>query len=100
MSQSDKDFMESRKELLNRLLSDYCRNVHGSEELCSGCKELFDYAVVRIHRCPNNVTRTPCSRCPCPCYSEEMRNRMKEVMDHSKPFFRKHPLIRFRYKFA
>ena len=92
--------MESRIDLLDRLISSYCKDAHENDDLCKECQELFDYAVIRINRCPNNVTRIPCSRCPCPCYSDEMRRRMKIVMDHSRPFFRKHPYLKFRYKFA
>ena len=100
MSKTAEEFKEERRKLLLQTMGSYCRDVHGNENLCDQCQELLDYALVRLNRCPNNLTNIPCWRCPCPCYSEEMRHRMKDVMEHSKPFFRKHPLISLKYRFA
>lgn len=100
MSESADEFRARREEVLKDLISMYCREHHGCDNLCEECNELMQYALVRIGRCPNNMTKVPCNRCPCPCYSDEMRKRMKVVMDSCASYFRRHPYIRWRFKFA
>ncbi|MBO4357393.1 MAG: nitrous oxide-stimulated promoter family protein [Candidatus Methanomethylophilaceae archaeon] len=100
MGQSAEDFKGKRKEILLLTLNSYCKDIHNSDALCNQCQELLDYALVRLDRCPNNLTNIPCWRCPCVCYNEEMRLRMKDVMSHSRSYFRKHPVISFKYRFG
>lgn len=100
MSQTAEEFRIHREQVLEDLLHMYCSGMHGSDGLCPECTELLEYAKVRIGRCPNNLTHTPCCRCPCPCYSDEMRERMKEAMRYCRPYLRRHPLINWRFRFA
>ena len=63
----------------------YCRKKEGNSELCPECRELLDYALLRLSRCKFGEKKTSCKRCPIHCYKPDMRQRMREVMRYSGP---------------
>lgn len=73
------------KEMAQRMIRLYCRKKHGGKELCSSCRDLLEYVVLRSERCPFMETKTFCSQCRVHCYKPEMRTRIKEVMRFSGP---------------
>ncbi|MEI8597876.1 nitrous oxide-stimulated promoter family protein [Vibrio sp. M60_M31a] len=50
----------------------YCRANHGSKgELCTECRDLLDYAEIRLDRCPYGENKPTCNKCPIHCYKPE-----------------------------
>lgn len=80
---------------LEAMVRIYCRKHHQSEgRYCGECRELLDYALLRLERCPFGPQKTTCANCPIHCYKPRMRERVREVMRYSGPrmLFR-HPLL-------
>ncbi len=85
------------KDCVARMIEIYCRDMHGGGSsrggptgsgpagLCEGCRELLDYANVRIDRCVFGAKKSTCAKCSIHCYNKQMRARIKEVMRHSGP---------------
>ncbi len=73
----------------------YCRDHHGSTgELCGECRELNDYALLRLEKCPFQEAKTTCRKCRVHCYKPEMRDKIKEVMRYSGPkMASRHPVM-------
>lgn len=76
----------------------YCRAHHGplrkTGGLCSRCKELQDYAEVRLAGCPFQENKTTCANCPVHCYKPSMREKIREVMRYSGPRMTyRHPVL-------
>lgn len=73
------------KKTISLMIAIYCKGKHKQDTLCKKCKELETYAHSRIMCCPKMETKTFCSNCKVHCYSNEMRQRIKEVMRYSGP---------------
>jgi predicted amidophosphoribosyltransferase len=73
----------------------YCHDLHGAEQgLCEQCRELVDYALGRLDRCPYQEGKTTCAKCPIHCYSPAYRERMRAVMRHAGPrMLWRHPVM-------
>lgn len=85
---------EKEKKLIPVMIKKYCKGRHREErktqnvprgEVCSGCKELTDYALFRLEKCPFKVNKKFCSFCRIHCYKPDMRVKIKEVMKYSGP---------------
>lgn len=87
------------KELVSLMIEIYCRGRHGARDgLCSACKELESYAMLRSEKCPHMETKSFCSSCKTHCYKPDMRDKIREVMRYSGPrLLFHHPLIAFRH---
>lgn len=73
----------------------YCRAHHKSSGgLCSGCRELSDYAEKRLAACPFQEHKPACGKCPVHCYRPAMREKIIEVMRFSGPkMIFQHPFL-------
>ena len=73
----------------------YCKNKHGIEsELCSECSELFEYAKMRLDKCPFQEKKSTCAKCLVHCYQPEMREKVKQVMRYAGPrMLLHHPVL-------
>ena len=75
---------EKEKRIVRLMIRLYCREKHGgrkdAEELCEECRELEDYAALRVDKCPFMETKTFCSNCRVHCYRPEMREKIRRVM--------------------
>ena len=60
-------------------------NGAGGRELCPECRELLDYALARLGRCPYGEAKPVCRHCPTHCYSPAMREGIRRVMRFSGP---------------
>jgi len=60
------------------LLKDLVRPV----ELCPDCTKLLKYGLSMRLRCPHDP-KPQCKKCNAPCYREEYRERIREVMKFS-----------------
>lgn len=67
----------------------HCRDRHGAadatDDLCSECAKLAEYARYRLDACRYGAGKPVCARCPTHCYRPEMRERIRQVMRHSGP---------------
>ncbi|MCR4317821.1 MAG: nitrous oxide-stimulated promoter family protein [Planctomycetes bacterium] len=77
----------------------YCKDLHGRRgELCRKCEELFEYARLRLSKCPFHDRKPVCTKCYVHCYGPEPRHEMKEVMRYSGPrMIVRHPWLALRH---
>jgi len=102
MQQTPKNLDKKRadeKLLVSEMIALYCRKQHGTAKgtLCPECRQLHDYALARIEKCPFMETKTFCSNCRVHCYKPEMREKIREVMRFSGPrmlFYHPIPALR------
>ena len=75
------------KMLVSEMIALYCRRQHKTPKgsLCPECRQLHDYALTRIDKCPFMETKTFCSACKVHCYKPEMREKIRQVMRFSGP---------------
>ena len=76
---------EQKKKTVSLMIKIYCRQKHGSKELCPECTALDAYAKLRGEKCPFIQTKTFCSNCKVHCYKKDMREKIREVMRFSGP---------------
>lgn len=85
---------EKEKKLIPVMIKKYCKGKHKRErkaqglkrgEVCAACKELTEYALFRLDKCPFKVNKKFCSFCRIHCYKPEMRGKIKAVMRYSGP---------------
>ncbi|APP07710.1 nitrous oxide-stimulated promoter family protein [Vibrio harveyi] len=77
----------------------YCKDHHGTKgELCAECRELLEYAEVRLDRCAYGEDKPTCNKCPIHCYKPEPKEQMRLVMRYSGPrMLLKHPILAIRH---
>ncbi len=82
------------KNLIPVMINKYCRGRHKDNrkelgikqrDFCPKCKELRDYALFRLEKCPFKVHKKFCSFCKIHCYQPNMRDEIKKVMKYSGP---------------
>jgi hypothetical protein len=73
----------------------YCEGQHGTHRaLCSECRELLDYANLRLDKCPFQDGKTTCANCAVHCYKPAMRERVRVVMRWAGPrMVWRHPVL-------
>lgn len=93
---------EREKRLIPEMIRMHCHAKQHTkgQDLCPECKELLDYALFRLEKCPFKENKTFCSFCKVHCYRPEMRERIREVMRWSGPRLTfTHPAYAFRHVF-
>lgn len=90
---------EREKRTVALMIHIYCKKKHGAKKgLCSECRALNDYAMLRSDRCPFMETKTFCSNCRVHCYKPAMREKIREVMRFSGPrMIWHHPVMAVRH---
>ncbi len=75
---------ERERRVLRRFIEVYCHAHHATRRaaLCDGCRELLEYALSRLERCPYDP-KPKCKNCPTHCYKPAMRTRIRTVMKFS-----------------
>jgi hypothetical protein len=73
----------------------YCRGNHeGPDRPCPECRELVEYALLRLDKCQFQDRKTTCAKCPVHCYRPDMRERIRLVMRYAGPrMMYRHPLM-------
>lgn len=72
----------------------YCHSYHRNDKLCSDCRELLDYALEHLEKCPFQEHKTTCVKCPVHCYKPVMRERVRAVMRYAGPRMSyRHPIL-------
>ena len=83
---------EKEKKLITIMIIMYCKGNHKIErkrqgvkgnDTCTECKELIEYALFRLEKCPFKKNKKICSFCNVHCYKPEMRNKVKAVMNYA-----------------
>jgi len=74
------------KRTIDAMLGIYCRDRHGTGgALCAECARLRDYAHGRLDTCPFQEAKPVCNRCEVHCYSQTLRERVRQVMRYAGP---------------
>lgn len=94
---------EKEKKLIPIMIKKYCKGMHKTDrskqgvkrdEVCASCRELTDYSMMRLEKCPFKKTKQFCSFCEIHCYKPEMREKIKAVMKYSgKYMLLSHPIF-------
>lgn len=78
--------MQREEATVTMMIHRYCRDKHtGTNELCSECQELLEYARKRLKHCPFQENKTTCGNCKVHCYKPGMRDKIKDVMRYVGP---------------
>ncbi len=77
----------------------HCRDHHAPmSEICGECRQLLDYAAVRLERCRFGVEKPTCANCPVHCYQRARREQVKRVMRYAGPrMLWEHPVMSLRH---
>lgn len=72
---------------IEKMMQIYCKKKHGGKEnkLCGECDEMFQYASIRLQKCPFGDEKGACADCKIHCYDKIHRNKMREIMRFSGP---------------
>lgn len=85
---------KKEKKLIPVMIGKYCKGKHRAErkaqgvrrkETCADCRELTEYALFRLEKCPFKQNKKFCSVCKIHCYKPQMREKIKRVMKYSGP---------------
>jgi hypothetical protein len=87
--------MKRERKTVENMSNIYCRDQHKPEGgLCQECRELAEYARMRLRNCPFQENKTTCGNCPIHCYKPYMREKIRAVMRYAGPrMMRHHPLL-------
>ena len=88
--------MKRERRTIEAMSEIYCHAQHGTRgaELCADCRELRDYAVQRLDRCPFQETKSTCANCAVHCYKPDMRERVRAMMRFAGPrMLLYHPIL-------
>ena len=78
---------EKQKKMIPTMIKMYCHHTHHTKgnNICTECKELTEYALFRLEKCPFKKNKSFCSTCKVHCYTPENREKIKKVMRYSGP---------------
>ncbi|MBT1445371.1 nitrous oxide-stimulated promoter family protein [Shewanella sp. JM162201] len=83
---------------ISAMVGIYCRDHHGSKQLCSDCSAFLEYARVRLDRCPYGQEKPTCNKCPVHCYKPEPRELARTIMRYAGPrMLLPHPILAIRH---
>ena len=90
-----KNRLQRERRTIQAMIGLYCRNRHRQgAALCPECRELLDYAMMRLDRCRFQDAKPTCARCPVHCYKPAMRERVRDVMRFAGPrMLLRHPIL-------
>ncbi len=91
--------LETEKLTFSKMLRIYCNKEHKTPVgLCSGCKEMEEYAHFRLDKCPFGKKKPNCKHCQIHCYKPDLRERAKQIMRIAGPhMIYRHPVLAFRH---
>ena len=87
--------MKRERKTVEAMIAIYCWDHHHMKgKFCDECRELLEYARLRLKNCPFQENKTTCGNCPIHCYKPKMQEQIREVMSYSGPrMIRYHPLL-------
>lgn len=77
--------IQEEKNVVEKMIRLYCRHKHGEKNLCSRCRELLDYAMVRLDHCKFGENKPTCRKCTIHCYKPDMKEDIRIIMRWSGP---------------
>ncbi|MBF0328933.1 MAG: nitrous oxide-stimulated promoter family protein [Nitrospirae bacterium] len=86
---------------IEAMINLYCRDLHcTNKSLCIDCRDLLEYALARLDKCPFQEKKSTCGKCLIHCYKPKLREKIQEVMRYSGPrMIRKHPIMALYHLF-
>ncbi|OGC03028.1 hypothetical protein A3H38_01915 [candidate division WOR-1 bacterium RIFCSPLOWO2_02_FULL_46_20] len=75
---------EKEARVLDNFVKVYCREKHGSLDLCAECGDLLIYAAKRLRLCRYDP-KPKCKDCRTHCYVPGYRDKIRAVMRFSGP---------------
>jgi hypothetical protein len=77
----------------------YCRDLHNcGNRICGECRQLADYACMRLERCRFGAEKPTCAKCPVHCYQRARREQVRGVMRYAGPrMLRERPVMSLRH---
>ena len=92
------DKREKEMRTVYEMIHLYCRKNHKDKELRQECLDLYEYAKMRIEKCPFMEIKTFCSQCKVHCYKKDKREQIRKVMRFSGPrMLLYYPLMAIRH---
>ena len=87
--------MKREQKTVEYMIGIYCRDHHHTKKkLCQECRELVEYARLRLDKCPFQENKTTCGNCPIHCYKPKMREKIRHIMRYAGPrMIWCHPLL-------
>lgn len=86
----------NKSAIVFKMIDIYYKKYGGIES--KECKELKEYANIRLSKCPYRNTNNFCSKCKIHCYEKEKRELIRKVMRYSGPrIFFYHPFTTIRH---
>ncbi len=92
--------MAREQETIRQMAALYCHEVHHSAngELCPECKDLMNYALERLRKCPFQEKKSTCAKCTVHCYKPVMREKVRVMMRYAGPrMLLHHPVLAVRH---
>jgi len=92
-----KNRRERESIIVQTMIAMYCSANHGGNEtLCLSCKLVSGYSSKRLLSCMFGELKPVCKECPVHCYSPQMREQIRQIMQWAGPkmVFRK-PIYAF-----
>jgi hypothetical protein len=78
--------LDRERYTIQLMMEIYCQKHHQpTNKMCDKCQGLFTYAMQRIDKCPFQIDKPTCAKCPIHCYKPEMRERVHQVMRYVGP---------------
>lgn len=77
--------IRQEQKTIQRMIDQFCHDVHGGKSTCRDCQELGEYAQERLQKCPFQEGKTTCAQCPVHCYKADRRDEIRKVMRYAGP---------------
>lgn len=100
----------TEKRLIPKMIKIYCKGNHKAKrkqdgvkrnDVCDECKDLTEYALYRLEKCPFKENKNFCSYCSVHCYNPCKREEIKLVMRYAGPrMIFTHPIFAFSHVVA
>ncbi len=90
--------LQRERETIQRMAGLYCQNTHHTAkgDLCPECRQLVEYALERLRRCPFQENKPTCAKCTVHCYQPTMRGKVRQMMRKTGPLMLlRHPVLSF-----
>lgn len=71
------------KTIIEKMIRIYCKKHSDNKSLCNVCNAILEYVHYRIESCKFGACKPVCSKCNIYCYHNEMKERIKRVMQYS-----------------
>jgi len=72
------------RKTLAAMISFYCEGHHHvATALCPDCRQLLEYANLRLERCRFGAAKPVCAKCPVHCYQHFRREQVRMVMRYA-----------------